>query len=86
MLVEHQQRKKCDKSKNAINNSDIYDTYKYLYLCEKGIQSANGLKAWASEIEEVGTTIIPISKENLIKIMISLLKRKGCLQLYKLKI
>ena len=38
---------------DTINNSDIYDTYKDLYLSEKehevkllqGIQSANGLKA-----------------------------------------
>ena len=41
------------KDINTINNSDIYDTYKDLYLSEKereekllqGIQSANGLKA-----------------------------------------
>ena len=41
------------KNTDTINNSDIYDTYKDLYLSEKereekilqGIQSANGLKA-----------------------------------------
>ena len=41
------------KDIDTTNNSDIYDTYKYLYLSEKerkekvlqGIQSANGLKA-----------------------------------------
>ena len=40
------------KDTNTINNSDIYDTYKDLYLSEKeheekllqGIQQANGLK------------------------------------------
>ena len=40
------------KETDTINNSDIYDTYKDLYLSEKereekllqGIQSANGLK------------------------------------------
>ena len=39
---------------NTINNWDIYDTYKDLYLSEKerqeklfqGIQSANSLKLW----------------------------------------
>ena len=42
----------CSKDIDMINNLDIYDTYKDLYLnkkeCEKllqGIQSANGLKA-----------------------------------------
>ena len=40
------------KKIDTINNSDIYDMYKDLYLseCEKmlllGIQLANGLKAW----------------------------------------
>ena len=42
------------KEIDTINNSDISDTYKDLYLSEKeceekllqGIQSANGLKAW----------------------------------------
>ena len=41
------------KDIDTINNSDVYDTYKDLYLSEKerkekllqGIQSANGLKA-----------------------------------------
>ena len=41
------------KDIGTINNSDVYDTYKDLYLSEKereeqllpGIQSANGLKA-----------------------------------------
>ena len=41
------------KDIDTINNSDIYDTYKDVYLSEKqrkekllqGIQSANGLKA-----------------------------------------
>ena len=42
------------KEIDTINNSDIYDMYKDLYLSEKerekkllqGIQPANGLKAW----------------------------------------
>ena len=45
------------KDIDTINNSDIYDTYKDLYLSEKereekllqGIQSANGLKARVGE-------------------------------------
>ena len=44
------------KEIDTINNSDIYDTYKDLYLSEKerkkkllqGIQSANGLKVRVS--------------------------------------
>ena len=44
------------KEIDTINNADIYDTYKDLYLSEKereekllqGIQSANGLKARTS--------------------------------------
>ena len=47
----------CSKEIDTINNSDIYDTYKDLYLSEKereekllqGIQSANGLKARVGE-------------------------------------
>ena len=57
MLVGHSSKKKVlllgSKDIDTINNSDIYDTYKDLYLSEKereekllqGIQSANGLKA-----------------------------------------
>ena len=45
------------KDIDTINNSNIYDTYKYLYLSEKeseekllqGIQSASGLKARVGE-------------------------------------
>ena len=45
------------KDIDTINNSNIYDTYKYLYPSEKeseekllqGIQSANGLKARVGE-------------------------------------
>ena len=58
-----------------INNADIYDTYKDLYLSEKereekllqGIQSANGLKALAGAKKAGGTALIVTTKENAIK-------------------
>ena len=50
---------------DTINNSDIYDTHKDLYLSEKeheekllqGIHSANGLKACVGAKEEDGTAL-----------------------------
>ena len=53
------------KEIDTINNSDIYDTYKDLYLSEKegeekllrGIQSANGLNAWLGAKKADGTAL-----------------------------
>ena len=53
------------KEIDTINNSDIYDTYKDLHLSEKegeekllrGIQSANGLKAWLGAKKADGTAL-----------------------------
>ena len=61
---------------DTINNSDIYETYKDLYLSEKereerllqGIQSANGLKAQVgAEKAEDGTALTLTTQENAIK-------------------
>ena len=58
-----------------ISNSDIYDTYKDLYLSEKerekklfqGIESANGLKVCVGAKEADGTTLAATTQENAIK-------------------
>ena len=58
-----------------INNSDIYDTYKDLYLSEKereekllqGIQSANGLKARLGGKKSDGTALTLTTQENVIR-------------------
>ena len=63
------------KGIDTINNSDIYDTYKDLYLCEKereekivqGIQSANGLKARVGAKKADGTALTMATHENAIK-------------------
>ena len=64
------------KDTDIISNSDIYDTYKDLYLSEKereerllqGIQSANGLKARVgAEKAKDGTAITLTTQENAIK-------------------
>ena len=64
------------KDTDTINNSDIYDTYKDLYLSEKereerplqGIQSASGLKARVdAEKAEDSTAITLTTQENAIK-------------------
>ena len=63
------------KEIDPINNSDIYDTYKDLYLNEKereekllqGIQSENGLKAWVSAKKADGTALTVTTQENAIK-------------------
>ena len=60
---------------DTINNTDIYETYKYLYLSEKereqkllqGIQPPNGLKAWVQAKKVDGTAITVTTKENAIK-------------------
>ena len=63
------------KEIDTINNADIYDTYKDLYLSEKereekvlqGIQSANSLKACVGAKKADGTAITVTEKENAIK-------------------
>ena len=60
---------------DTINNSDIYNTYKDLYLSEKereekllqGIQSANGLKAQVGAKKADGTSLTLTTQENAIK-------------------
>ena len=63
------------KDIDMINNSDVYDTYKDLYLSEKereekllqGIQSANGLKASVGAKKADGTALTMATQENAIK-------------------
>ena len=63
------------KDIDMINNSDIYDTYKNLYLSEKereekllqSIQPANGLKARVGAKKAVGTALTLATQENAIK-------------------
>ena len=63
------------KEIDAINNSDIYDTYKDLYLseeeCEKkllqGIQSVNGLKTRVGAKKSHGTALTVTTQENAVK-------------------
>ena len=60
---------------NTINNTDIYATYKNLYLNEKereekllqGIQSANELKARVGAKKADGTALTVTTQENAIK-------------------
>ena len=64
------------KDIDTINNSDIYDTYKDLYLSEKkreeklllqGIQSASSLKACVGAKKADGTALTMTTQENLIR-------------------
>ena len=63
------------KDTDTINNSDIYDMYKDLYLSEKkreerllqGIQSANGLKARVGAKKTDGTALTVTTKANAVK-------------------
>ena len=63
------------KDIDTINNSDVYDTYKDLYLSEKereekllqGIQSANGLKARVGAKKADGTALALTTQEHAIK-------------------
>ena len=63
------------KDIDTINNSDIYDTYKDLYLSKKkleekllqGIQPANDLKARLGAKKADGTTLTLTTQENAIK-------------------
>ena len=60
---------------DTINNSDIYGTYKDIYLSEKereekllqGIQLVNGLKARVGAKEPDGTSVTVTTQENAIK-------------------
>ena len=80
MLEGHSSKKKKmfilrSKEIDTINNSDIYDTYKDLYLSKKereerllrGIQSVNGLKAWLGAKKVDGTVLTVTDQENTIK-------------------
>ena len=63
------------KEIDIIQNSDIYDIYKDLYLSKKereekllqGIQSVNGLKAWLDATNTDGTALTVTTQENAIK-------------------
>ena len=63
------------KDIEIIDNSDIYDTYKDLYLSKKereqmlpqGIQSANGLKVRLGAKKADGTALTMTTQENAIK-------------------
>ena len=63
------------KDTDTINNSDIHDTYKDLYLREKereekllqGIQQANGLKGRLGSKKADGTALTKTTQENAIK-------------------
>ena len=63
------------KDIDTINNSDVYDTYKDLYLSEKeceekllqDIQPANGLKARVGAKKVDGTALAVTTQENAIK-------------------
>ena len=63
------------KDIHKINNSDVYDTYKDLFLSEKerkekllqGIQSVNRLKARLGAKKIDGTALTITTQENAIK-------------------
>ena len=63
------------KDIDTITNSDIYDTYKDLYLSEKeckekllqGIQPVNGLKAQVGAKKADGTALTLTTQKNVIK-------------------
>ena len=63
------------KDIDTINNSDVYDMYKDLYLSEKeheekllqGIQSTNGLKARLGAKKADGTALTMTNQKNEIK-------------------
>ena len=63
------------KDNDMINDSDIYDTYKDLYLSEKeregkllqGMQPTSGLKARVYAQKSDGTALTLITQENAIK-------------------
>ena len=74
-LVKKKELKLGSTSIDTIDNSDIYDTYKDLYLSEiereetllQGLQSANGLKAQVGAKKADGTAITLAAQENTIK-------------------
>ena len=63
------------KSIDTINNSDIYNTYKELFLSEEeheerlrqGIQPANGLKRGVGAKKADGTALTLTTQENVVK-------------------
>ena len=74
-LVKKKKLMLGSKSIDTINNSDIYDTYKDLYLSEKEheerllqrMQPANGLKAWVGAKKSDGTALTLTTQENAVK-------------------
>ena len=64
-LIKKKEFKLSSKSIDTSNNSDIYNTYKDLYLSKKeheemllqGIQLVNGLKAWVGAKKVDGTAL-----------------------------
>ena len=78
MLVGHSSKKKLilgSTEIDTISNSDIYDTYKYLYLSKKeleerllqSIQPENGLKARVGAKKTDGMALKLTTQENAIK-------------------
>ena len=74
-LVKQKVLKLGSTNIDTINNSDVYDTYKDLYLSEKereerliqGIQSSNGLKARLGAKKADDTALTLTTQENGIK-------------------
>ena len=74
-LVKKKVLMRGSKDIDTINNSDIYDTYKDLYLSEKereekllqGTQPDNGLKPRVGAKRADGTTLTLTTQENAIK-------------------
>ena len=81
------------KEIDTINNSDVYDTYKDLYLSEKereenllqGIQSANGLKAAVDAKKADATALTLTTQENAIAIPLDFDFFKHPVHQYELK-
>ena len=75
VLVKEKVLMLVSKKIDTINNSDIYDKYKDLYLSEKeqeekllqSIQSASGLKAGTCPKKTDGTALAVTIQENVIK-------------------
>ena len=67
------------KEIETMNNSDIYDTYKDLYLSKKereekllqGIRSFNGLNARVGAKKADGMALAMMTQENVIKISLT---------------
>ena len=74
-LVKKKELMLGSKSNDTTNDSDIYDTYKELFLSEiepeemllQGIQLANGLKAQVGAKKADGTALTLTTHENVVK-------------------